>query len=152
MQWTLINLSKSKLVGIKHFCQATKNWLASMLPLSRMWKFTKCHYMWWNLNWFLGGFSSNSSEPTGELQSTTKHSQWVLLKTVKSRDLLLHYSGFTKDRKNPKQLTMIQFRQMLKLMRDEGATILADIVNRLFIETGQRTAPWFKGIFFWISW
>jgi len=31
---------------------------------------------------------------------------------------------------------------MLKLMRDKGATVLADIVNRLFTETGQTTAPW----------
>ena len=53
----------------------------------------------------------------------SRHSVQVLLKSRKSRELLLTYSGYTKDRKgqqSPTELTATEFRQLKKLLQDEG--------------------------------
>ena len=95
---------------------------------------------------FLSDFCSHTvtSEATEEVQSITKHSERVLLKSTKSRQFILQYSGYTMDRrclKLPKQLTLTQYRQMLKLLKDEGAVSLANIISRLYEHTGKLTAP-----------
>ena len=63
---------------------------------------------------------------------------------MKSRKLPLQYSGYTKDRKRlelPKQLTMSQFTQMLKLLKGEGALSLTDVISRLYEETQKQHHP-----------
>ena len=73
-----------------------------------------------------------------------RHSDRVLLKSRKSRELLLTYSGYMKDRKrlqSPIELTAAEFRQLKKLLHDEGATPLADLISRLSSESGCHSSP-----------
>ena len=68
-----------------------------------------------------------------------------MLKSRKSRELLLKYSSYSRDRKcikNPKHLTPSEFRQPLSLLKKEAALPLAQqLINRLFSESHQRQAP-----------
>ena len=70
-----------------------------------------------------------------EVSSTSggsRHSDRVLLKSRKSRELLLTYSGYMKDRKHlqsPVELTAAEFHQMKKFLHDEGAKPLADLIR-----------------------
>jgi hypothetical protein len=48
------------------------------------------------------------------------HSDRVMLKSRKSRELLLKYSGYSRDRKcakNPKNLTPSEFKQLIALFK-----------------------------------
>ena len=74
----------------------------------------------------------------------SRHSVQVLLKSRKSRELLLTYSGYTKDRKgqqSPTELTATEFRQLKKLLQDEGPKPLAELISRLSSESGCRSSP-----------
>ena len=51
------------------------------------------------------------------------------------------YSGYTKDRKRPVELTAAKFRQMKKFLHEEGAKPLADLISRLSSESGCHTSP-----------
>ena len=155
MQRTFSTLSKSQPVGIKHLRQAWNcfarlldiNWQSCYLcpvcgtsPKTIVCDGTLIGFR----KDFLSESYSPKSESIKEIQTTTKHKQRVLLKTVKSRELLLQYSGYTKDRKRltlPKQLTFTQFTQMLKLLKGEGALSLTDVISRLYEETGKTIAP-----------
>ena len=68
----------------------------------------------------------------------------MLLKTRRSRALLLKYSGYTHDRKclkNSSDLTLTEFRELKSLLHKEGASPLADLLERLWQETRKCTSP-----------
>ena len=68
----------------------------------------------------------------------------MLLKTRRSRALLLKYSGYTPDRKclkSPSDLTLAEFRELKSLLHKEGASPLANLLERLWQETRKRTSP-----------
>ena len=67
-----------------------------------------------------------------------------MLKSRKSRELLLKYFGYSRDRKclrNPKSLTPSEIKQLHSLLQKEGAVKLAQVINRLESENHHRRAP-----------
>lgn len=156
MQQTFSALSKSRPVGIKHLRQAW-NCFARLLDINyqecflcpqcgRTPKTIVCDGTLIGFRKdFLSRLSVQETKSTDSIQCVTvRHSERVLLKTVKSRELLLQYSGYTKDRKcvkSPKHLTLPQFNSMMKLMRAEGAGALAGVIDQLYKETGTTVAP-----------
>lgn len=67
-----------------------------------------------------------------------------MLKSQKSRELLLKYSGYIHDRKclrNPKSLTPSELKQLQLLLKKEGALVLAQVISHLESEKRQRRAP-----------
>lgn len=82
-------------------------------------------------------------EPSDAIRGS-KHGDRVLLRSRRSRELLLKYSGYTKDRKrqqSPKELTTTEFRQLQKLLKEEGATTLTSLITRLVSESKCRSSP-----------
>ena len=72
------------------------------------------------------------------------HSDRVMLKSRKSRELLLKYSGYSCDRKcakNPKNLTPSEFKQLIALLKKEGALPFAQLISCLSSESHQHRAP-----------
>ena len=74
----------------------------------------------------------------------SSHTNRVMLKSQKSRELLLKYSGYSRDRKclhNPKSLTPSEIKQLQSLLRKEGAVKLAQVINPPESENNHRQAP-----------
>ena len=72
------------------------------------------------------------------------HANRMMLKSRKSRELLLKYSGYSRDRKcmrNPKNLTPSEFKQLQSLLMKEGVSVLAQVISRLTSENQHRRAP-----------
>ena len=70
----------------------------------------------------------------------SSHTNRVLLKSCKSRALLLKYSGYSRDRKciqNPKNLTASELQVLLK----KRASTLAQAIRHPSSETHHRQAP-----------
>ena len=64
--------------------------------------------------------------------------------TIQARNLLLEYSGFTKDRKlisRPKQLTLAEFNQLCRSLSEDGFHSLATLLRRLKQQTRKNLAP-----------
>ena len=64
----------------------------------------------------------------------SKHTDCVLLKSLKWRELLLKYSGFSKQRQclsSNSGLTSAEFSQLLNLCRKEGCNLLAYLQTRI---------------------
>ena len=73
----------------------------------------------------------------------SNHQDRVLLKSPRSRELLLKYAGITRGRKkvrNPKQLTQSEMKTCSSISRD-GFVSLVELINRLTTQTGERTCP-----------
>ena len=67
-----------------------------------------------------------------------------MLKSRKSRELLLKYSGYSRDRRllrNPPSLSPSEFKQLLELLKKEGASPLAKVIAHISSETQQYRAP-----------
>ena len=67
-----------------------------------------------------------------------------MLKSHRSRELLLKYSGYTRDRKclkNPKVLSAAELKQLQALLKKKGALPLAELISRLSSESHQNLAP-----------
>ena len=67
----------------------------------------------------------------------------VLIRSCKAREFLLQFSGYTRDRKcirNPKQLSVADFRQLVCLLEGENLHPLSQMVRRM-VEGRQRVAP-----------
>ena len=72
------------------------------------------------------------------------HSDRVLIKSKKARDLLLKYSGYRRDRKPftcPEMLTIKEFDQLIKLLRSDGFLALAQLLDTLEKKYHGRIAP-----------
>ena len=72
------------------------------------------------------------------------HANWVMLKSRKSRELLLKFSGYSRDRKrmcNPKNLIPSEFKQLQSLLKKEGTSVLAQVISRLASENQHHRAP-----------
>ena len=72
------------------------------------------------------------------------HSDRVLIKSKKARDLLLKYSGYRRDRKPftcPEMLTIKEFDQFIKLLRSDGFLALAQLLDTLEKKYHGRIAP-----------
>ena len=72
------------------------------------------------------------------LLTGTKHEKRVLIKSSKCWDLLLRFTGITRDRKklrNPKQLTHIELKSLCSSLRKDGFTCLADLIVRMTSES-----------------
>ena len=67
-----------------------------------------------------------------------------MLKSRRSRELLLKYSGYTRDRKcikNPKALSAAELKRLQALLKKEGALPLAELISHLSSESHQNLAP-----------
>ena len=72
------------------------------------------------------------------------HSDRVLIKSKKARDLLLKYSGYRRDRKPftcPEMLTIKEFDQLIKLLHSDGFLALAQLLDTLEKKYHGRIAP-----------
>ena len=86
--------------------------------------------------------SSGSSTDLPLIEGST-HTDRILLRSSQARNLLLEYSGFTKDRKvisRPKQLTLAEFNQLCHSLKD-GFHFLATLLRRLKQQTCKYLAP-----------
>ena len=71
------------------------------------------------------------------------HADRVLLRSPDARNLLLHFSGYTRDRKRlhtPQQLSASDLRQLICLLEGEELDALAQMVKRLVRENKTRLA------------
>ena len=74
----------------------------------------------------------------------SEHADRVLLKSLKSRELLLKYSGYSKQRKrlaNSAGLTLSEFSQLQKLCRKEGCSELAELISYLSRDQTTKISP-----------
>ena len=74
----------------------------------------------------------------------SSHGERVLVWSTKGRELLLKYSGFTRDRKRitrPKQLTTTEFRQLCQSLEEDGFNSLSALLKRLKRQTSKSLAP-----------
>ena len=81
--------------------------------------------------------------PEHEIQGSS-HGERVLVRSTKGRELLLKYSGFTRDRKRiarPKQLTTTEFRQLCQSLEEDGFNSLSALLKRLKEQTHKAQAP-----------
>ena len=64
----------------------------------------------------------------------SEHADRVLLKSLKSRELLLKYSGYSKQRQSLSSnsgLTLAEFSQLQNLCRKEGCNELLELISHL---------------------
>ena len=74
----------------------------------------------------------------------SEHGDRILLKSFKSRELLLKYSGYSKQRKclaKSTGLTLAEFSQLQKLCRKEGCSELAELINYLSTDRNPKISP-----------
>ena len=74
----------------------------------------------------------------------SKHDQRTLIKTKRARELLLQYSGYSKDRKRlgcPKELSRTEFRQLCTILKSDGFQQLSVVLQRLQAASTRRSAP-----------
>ena len=87
--------------------------------------------------------AENPSHQSQQPVQGSSHSSRIMLKSRKSRELLLKYSGYNRDRKciqNPKNLSPSEFKQLLALLKKEGALPLAQVISHISSESHQRRA------------
>ena len=75
------------------------------------------------------------------LISGSKHEDCVLIKSAKCRELLLQFTGITRDRKkirNPKQLTATELKFLCSGLRNDGFNSLSNLICRITSETNSR--------------
>ena len=92
----------------------------------------------------MGTLDSDSPLPAGQPIPGSSRTDRVLLRSRKSGELLLKYSGYSRDRKclrNPKCLTPSELKQLQLLLKKEGTEILAQVISRLESENYNRWAP-----------
>ncbi len=80
----------------------------------------------------------------GDLIEGITHAERTLVTMPKARDLLLKFSGYSKDRKRlarPRELSHVEFRQLCQSLRKDGFRVLADLIERLELESGRKVAP-----------
>ena len=86
----------------------------------------------------------NSNDQSSENIKGSVHAERILVKAKKGRELLLKYSGFTKDRRcitQPQELSTREFRQLCQTLRLDGFEALAQLIERIAKESGELTAP-----------
>ncbi len=74
----------------------------------------------------------------------TKHEERILIRSPKARELLLKFTGITRDRKmlhNPNPLTETEVKSLCSSHKNEQFKCLADLVSRVISETRSRTCP-----------
>ena len=88
--------------------------------------------------------AEHPSQSTQPAINGSCHRDRVLLRTPRSRELLLKYSGVTRDRKkpkSPKQLTQAELKSLCGCLHKDGFIGLEAFITRLNEETGMRTCP-----------
>lgn len=91
-----------------------------------------------------GTSNSPRSNNTHEPVHGSNHSGRVMLKSKKGRELLLKYSGYSRDRRcirNPPRLSRSEYKQVTALLTKEGASPLVDFISRITSETQEYRAP-----------
>jgi len=72
------------------------------------------------------------------------YAERILIKTKKGRELLLKYSGYTKDRRciaQPQMLSIKEFHQLCQIICSDGFDVLAQLIERIAKECDELTAP-----------
>lgn len=87
--------------------------------------------------------SGRAAEEEKAYISGSQHAERVLIRSQKARELLLQFSGYSRDRKrlrNPSQLTSADLQQLDRLLRAEDLSSFAEVIQRLVHENG-RSSP-----------
>jgi len=74
----------------------------------------------------------------------SEHADRVLLKSLKSRELLLKYSGYSKQRQclsSNSGLTLAEFSQLQNLCRKEGCNELSELISHLSAGQNPKVSP-----------
>ena len=85
---------------------------------------------------------ANHPEPTSTI-SGSHHADRIFIRSLFARDLLLRFSGYTRDRKrlcNPQQLTATEIRRLIRLLEGEQLDVFAKMIDRLG-KGSERLAP-----------
>ena len=83
-------------------------------------------------------------DPVFPVIKGSAHVDRVLIKSKRARDMLLKYSGYRRDRKPiacPQMVTIKEFDQLVKLLRSDGFSSLAQLLDKLEKNYHERTAP-----------
>ena len=83
-------------------------------------------------------------DPVFPVIKGSAHVDRVLIKSKRVRDMLLKYSGYRRDRKPiacPQMVTIKEFDQLVKLLRSDGFSSLAQLLDKLEKKYHERTAP-----------
>ena len=93
---------------------------------------------------FLSSCPDSQPNATLPLLTGSKHEERILLRSTRSRSLLLWYAGITADRKkmlNPEPLTATELASLKASLSKDGFQALADLVVQLCSEHNSRTCP-----------
>ena len=85
-----------------------------------------------------------ASQPSSPIIVGSKHADRVLLRSARSRELLLNYAGVTRDRKKvkqPKPLSQSEMKALCSSINKDGFTSLVTLVQRLSSQSGTYTCP-----------
>ena len=87
--------------------------------------------------------TSAPSQPSSPILIGSKHADRVLLRSARSRELLLKYAGVTRDRKvkQPKPLSQGEMKALCSSISKDGFTSLVALIQRLCLQSGTCTCP-----------
>jgi len=85
---------------------------------------------------------NSNAQPLDSIKGSV-HAERILVKTKKGRELLLKFSGYTKDRRcitQPQQLSTKEFHQLCQILCLDGFEALSQLIERIVKESGKLTA------------
>ena len=99
---------------------------------------------------FLPSLLSETEEESVPVTYGSKHNDRVFVHSTKGRELLLRYSGYSKDRKKLSTHSYISandFKTLVTLL-EKDSTALSKLVDQLYKDTGEPVAPFPYSKFF----